>query len=185
MSKEKIPRIFFDTNVFIEGLRKNFSPPRAILIMARFGVFRLVLSPTVNEETKKVLLHSWDRGYKDRYIYALPPEADKGESQLIDEYEKFLHLSNPEWVESATTDEISEYTSYIHHVNDIPVLVEAMKAQPDWFITANTKHFDEEVASRTKLRIINQFDFLRLWHIPESTYYDSIRDENQRSRIII
>jgi hypothetical protein len=38
-------RIFVDSNVLIEGLFAPWSAARAILILARVGVFRLVLSP--------------------------------------------------------------------------------------------------------------------------------------------
>lgn len=44
-------RVFPDSNVLIEGLFAPWSASRAILILARARLFRLVLSPYVETET--------------------------------------------------------------------------------------------------------------------------------------
>ncbi|MBA3716484.1 MAG: PIN domain-containing protein [Pyrinomonadaceae bacterium] len=49
-------RIFVDSNVLIEGLFAPWSASRAILVLARSGVIRLVLSPYVEEEVERALL---------------------------------------------------------------------------------------------------------------------------------
>lgn len=36
---------------------------------------------------------------------------------------------------------------------DVPVLLSAIQAQPDWLLTHNTQHFTAAVAKRTRLRI--------------------------------
>jgi hypothetical protein len=81
-------RLFFDSGVFLEALLVPWSASRALLILARHRVFRLVL-------------------------------AD--------------HL--------------------IRHQADVPILVAALRARPDWLVTTNTRHFSAGVASRTALRI--------------------------------
>jgi len=48
----------------------------------------------------------------------------------------------------------------IRHQADVPVLVSALNAAPDWFLTTNTRHFNKQVALRTQLRISTPQDFV-------------------------
>jgi len=144
-----LPRIFVDSNVLIEGLFAPWSASRAILILARARVFRLVLSPYVEAEVERALL--------DR----LAQNEEEG-SRLIDDYALALRLLDPERTERVTREEFNVHRPLIRHLNDVPVLVTAVKARPDWLVTSNTDHFNEEVAARTGLRIVEPSDFLRL-----------------------
>ena len=58
---ESAPRVFPDSNVLIEGLFSPWSASRAILIMARVKLFRLVLSPYVEREIERALLGRLNR----------------------------------------------------------------------------------------------------------------------------
>lgn len=49
----------------------------------------------------------------------------------------------------------------IRHAADVPVLLSAMKARPDWLLTHNTKHFSTAVARRTGLAIATPTAFFR------------------------
>lgn len=40
------------------------------------------------------------------------------------------------------------------------MLVSALKASPDWFLTTNTRHFSKQVAQRTDLKISTPQDFI-------------------------
>jgi hypothetical protein len=51
--------------------------------------------------------------------------------------------------------------SLIRHAADVPVLVSAIQAAPDWLITNNTEHFTPEVAAKTSLRIATPQQFVR------------------------
>lgn len=53
----------------------------------------------------------------------------------------------------------------IRHPADVPVLVAAMKARPDWLVTKNTHHFTQEVAQRTGLKIIHLDRFIKVLQI--------------------
>jgi len=140
-------RVFIDSNVLIEGLFAPWSASRAILILARSGIFRLVLSPYVETEVERALLQQLARN------------ADEG-SRLIDDYALALTLLSPERTERITREELDSHRSWIRHLNDVPVLVTAIKAQPDWLVTANTEHFNTAVAARTGLRIATPREFL-------------------------
>jgi len=48
----------------------------------------------------------------------------------------------------------------IRHQADVPVLVSALKAAPDWFLTTNTRHFTKQVAIRTQLKILTPQEFI-------------------------
>jgi predicted nucleic acid-binding protein len=143
-----VVRVFTDSNVLVEGLVSPRSTSRAILILARARVFKLVLSPYVEKEVEEALLKRLSFDY----------EAG---SRLIDDYALAMQLLDPERLERISKADFDANRHLIRHLNDVPVLVTAIKAKPDWLITANTEHFSDEVAERTGLRIINPGGFLK------------------------
>jgi predicted nucleic acid-binding protein len=148
MNPEAIrPRVFPDSNVLIEGLFAPWSASRAILILARARVCQLVLSPYVEAEVERALLNRLARD---------PVEG----SRLIDDYALALTLLAPEPLARITREEMEAHRAFIRHIHDVPVLVTALKARPDWFVTSNTAHFTAEVAARTGLRIVTPREFL-------------------------
>jgi hypothetical protein len=48
------------------------------------------------------------------------------------------------------------------HEADVPVLLSAMAARPDWVLTHNVKHFTAAVARRSGLRIAAPVEFFRV-----------------------
>ena len=141
-------RVFADSNVLVEGLFSPWSASRAILILARVRLFRLVLSPYVEKEVERALLRRLDIDY----------EAG---SRLIDDYALAMQLLDPERLDRITKAEFDAHRHLIRHLNDVPVLLTAIKAKPDWLVTSNTEHFNDEVAARTGLRIVTPQGFLR------------------------
>jgi hypothetical protein len=94
-------RVFVDFNVLIEGLFAPWSASRAILILARARVFRLVLSPYVETEVGRALLARLARD----------PEAG---SRLIDDYSLALQLPTPERTGQITREEFQAHRRLIH-----------------------------------------------------------------------
>jgi hypothetical protein len=47
----------------------------------------------------------------------------------------------------------------IRHASDVPVLLSAIEAKPDWLLTHNTKHFTQVVAARCGLRSLLRWSF--------------------------
>lgn len=141
-------RVFADSNVLVEGLFSPWSASRAILILARVRLFRLVLSPYVEKEVERALLRRLDIDYQ-------------AGSRLIDDYALAMHLLDPERLDRITKAEFDAHRHLIRHINDVPVLLTAVKAKPDWLVTSNTEHFNDEVAARTGLRIVTPHGFLR------------------------
>ena len=48
----------------------------------------------------------------------------------------------------------------LRHLNDLPAVVSALQARPDWVISANREHWNDDVAARTGLRIVTPQHFL-------------------------
>ncbi|MDQ3012322.1 MAG: type II toxin-antitoxin system VapC family toxin [Acidobacteriota bacterium] len=145
--------VFPDSNVFIEGLVSSYGVSRAILILARLKLFRIQLSPYVEDEVERFLLRRYARNENEG-------------SRLIEDYHLTLKLLDPERLPKITSEEIRAHQSLIRHQHDVPVLASAVKAQPDWLITANVQHFNAEVAARTGLRIVTPHAFLRQFKLP-------------------
>lgn len=146
--------VFPDSNVFIEGLVSHYSVSRAIITLARLRLFRVQLSPYVEDEVENFLLRRYAR--------------NEGEgSRLIEDFHLTLKLLDPERLPKITGEEIRAHRATIRHSHDVAVLASAIKAQPDWLVTANVQHFNAEVAARTGLRIVTPHGFLRQFKLEQ------------------
>jgi hypothetical protein len=80
---------------------------------------------------------------------------------LLEVYRQFLRLSEPERVPYPDAEAELTNRRLIRHQADLPVLLSAIAARPDWLLTNNTKHFTQAVALKTSLRIGTPAAFLR------------------------
>jgi hypothetical protein len=117
-------------------------------------VFKIVLAENVRLEVERHLLK------------LLGEDPERG-SQLIDAYDELMKLLRPEQIPLTTPEEVLSHRHLIRHEADVPVLVAAIKAQPDWLVTKNTHHFTEVVAQRTGLKIIHPDQFIKILRIGE------------------
>jgi hypothetical protein len=122
--------------VLLEGLLAPWSASRAVLVLSRRRVFKIILAEYVRGEVEDNLLE----------LLASDPRLG---SQIIDDYSLLLRLLNPELVTLPTKQEINRHRHLIRHQADVPVLVSALRTVPDWFLTTNTRHFTKQVALRT------------------------------------
>lgn len=122
---------------------------KAILSLCAARVFRLVLAESVRLEVETNLLHHATR------------LSLRESGLLLDEYEEFLRLAEPERVPRPELLQVKASRHIIAHEVDVPVLLSAIQADPDWLLTHNTKHFTEQVAQNTGLRIVTPIDFFR------------------------
>lgn len=72
-----------------------------------------------------------------------------------------LPFLKPERVPLPSREEIDTARHLMRHQADVPVLVSALKASPDWLLTTNISHFTPEVAARTGLKITTPQAFLQ------------------------
>jgi hypothetical protein len=108
-----------------------------------------VLAEAVREEVEEnILLHA----------QRLPTaEAD----ELIEDYRGLIRLTRPELIPYPDGDSVHANRHLIRHAPDVPVLLSAMAAKPDWLLSHNTKHFTQFVAQRTGLRVATPVEFFK------------------------
>jgi hypothetical protein len=124
---------------------------KAVLSLCAAKICRLVLAEAVREEVEANLL-----------LHATELEATEAE-QLLEDYTMLIKLASSELVPHPGTDVVLASRRLIAHEADVPVLLSAISAKPDWLLTHNTRHFNRQVAERTGLQIGTPADFfLRL-----------------------
>ena len=143
-------RLFLDSNVLTGGIVSRWGMDRAILSLCAARICRLVLADVVKDEVEDNLL-----------LHAIGLDRKDGD-ELLDDYANLLKLADPERVAYPSNADVLASRRLIRHQPDVPVLLSAMQAQPDWLLTHNKKHFTTEVAKRTKLQIGSPADFFRL-----------------------
>jgi FAD/FMN-containing dehydrogenase len=55
----------------------------------------------------------------------------------------------------------------IKHINDLPAVITALRAQPDWVLSTNTEHWNARLGARIGLRIATPREFLRQLRPPQ------------------
>ena len=143
-----VPRLFLDSGVFLEGVLAPWSVSRAILIHARRRLFTVILAEYVQMEVEKNLL-------------AILAHNSELATEAIDTYDALLQLLKPERIPLPTKAEIDNSRHLMRHQADVPVLVSALKAAPDWLLTTNTRHFTPQVVARTGLKIATHTCFCK------------------------
>lgn len=147
-------RIFLDSGVIIEGCYSLWGASKGVLILAaqRRRDIRIVLAEAVEREVRRDLALTLAR---------LAPERA---AVIISGFDGWLSRIQVEQCPLPTEDEIlAHYTQImpaLRHENDVPVVITAMLAQPDWVLSTNTKHWNAELAARAGLRIATPQQFL-------------------------
>jgi len=149
MSKQAPLRLFLDSNVLTGGILAEWGLDKAVLSLCAARICRMVLAEYVREEVEENLL--------SRAAQLSPAEAEL----VIDGYGKLLKLARPEIIPLPSAQEVARSRHLIRHAADVPVILSAMQAQPDWLLTHNTNHFTTTVAKRTGLRIATPAGFFR------------------------
>jgi predicted nucleic acid-binding protein len=149
VSKPDKLRLFLDSNVLLGGIVGEWGLDKAVLSLCAAKLARLVLAQAVRDEIEENLLIHAQR--------LPPPEADK----IIENYRRVIDLTSPEIVPYPSSTAVRNARNMIRHEADVPVLLSAIAAQPDWLLNHNTKHFTPAVAQRTGLRIATPMQFFR------------------------
>jgi len=142
-------RLFLDSNVLTGGLVSPWGLDKAVLSLCAAKVCSLILGEIVRDEVEENLLLQAAR---------LPSlDAD----QLIEDYRRLIKLTNPEIIPYPPKELVRSSRHLIRHAADVPVLLSAIAAKPDWLLTHNTRHFTKAVAQRTSLRVGTPGEFFR------------------------
>jgi predicted nucleic acid-binding protein len=148
MSQSRI-RLFLDSNILTGGIVARWGLDKAVLSLCAAKVCKLVLAEVVRDEVEENLLIHAER---------LPSlDAD----QLIEDYRTLIRLTDPEMVPYPDKALVRSSRPLMRHEADVPVLLSAMSARPDWLLTHNTKHFTKKVAQQALLRIATPAEFFR------------------------
>ncbi len=133
-------RIFADANVLIAGADSRSGASNAVLQMAEIGLFSLVVSRLVLDET--------ERNIRKKLPRALPNFA-----------RQMMQIPF-EIVPPPTIEEVTHWQTIIE-AKDAPILATAVSAQVDRLLTLNTKDFTPEVAVQSGLRIMTPSEFVQ------------------------
>ncbi|HEY4903034.1 MAG TPA: PIN domain-containing protein [Candidatus Sulfotelmatobacter sp.] len=149
MSTPRRIRLFLDSNVLTGGIVSPWGLNKAVLSLCAAKVCRMVLAEVVRDEVEENLLLHAER------LPALDAE------QLVEDYRRLIRLTSPEIVPYPSKPAVLSSRHLIRHEADVPVLLSAMAAKPDWLLTNNSKHFTKAGAQRMGLRIASPAEFFR------------------------
>lgn len=154
-------RIFLDSGVITQGCVAAWGSAKAVLILATFRKrFTVVLGEDVEREVQDAVLR-YDQRYANERIasdYIPVSYALAGWLSRV-HIERWTSPSRGEIL-----DQAPRLLPAIRHVNDLPIVVTALHAKPDWVISANQEHWNPQLAERTGLRIVSPTEFLHnLW----------------------
>lgn len=145
-------RLFLDTGVLLQGHFEPYGSTRAILLLcAPRTRFQAIIAEPVAEEFTRWL------EAKDA---ALPTEEA---SRLKAGVDGWLMRARPVRAPWPTARELATHAGLlaaVRHENDMPAVVAAVLARPDWVLSTNTIHWNQELADRTSLRVAHPAAFL-------------------------
>jgi predicted nucleic acid-binding protein len=142
-------RLFLDSNVLTAGIVSAWGLDKAVLSLCAARICRLVLAEAVREEVEENLLLHAER------------LSSAQAAALVANYRCLIRLTKPESIPYPDAKSVQASRHLIRHASDLPALLSAMAARPDWLLTRNTKHFTQSVAQRTGLRIATPVEFFR------------------------
>ncbi|MFN8513534.1 MAG: PIN domain-containing protein [Thermomicrobiales bacterium] len=146
-------RIFLDTGVIIDGCVSYWSAAKALLIMLSIDArYTVVLAERIEEELAGAALTRSDR--------MTAPQA----AEFLAAVDGWLRRVRLERLAAPSDDAIrvamSTLLPALRHANDIEAVVAAIEAQPDWVISTNRAHWNDDLTRRSGLRIATPHDFL-------------------------
>jgi hypothetical protein len=147
-------RLFLDTGVLIQGHFNPYSSAHAVLVLTTLRAqFQVLIAEPVTEEFS-------------RWLDAKRAGLSAGEAaRLSVGVDRWLLRARPIRIPWPAGPEMVAHRgllSSVRHQNDMPAVVAALLAQPDWVLSTNTKHWNQELAGRTGLRVARPAAFLAL-----------------------
>ena len=153
MPTQRHARLFLDTGVLIDGFFNPWGTCKGVLILATLrGQFRVVVAEPVAEEFR--------RNTEKKLARLSEDEAATVRASIAG----WFGRARPEralWPPEADLLAHAGLITAVRHRNDMPAVVAALLARPDWILSTNTEHWNEELAARTGLRIATPARFLR------------------------
>ena len=117
----KSPKVFLDTSVIIAAVLSPTGGARALFYLGEAGLLRLVVGLNVLREADEVV--------RRKVPQSLPLLAQLLAAGLV------------ETCSAPTKQQVEAAQLFVQYSPDAYVLAEAIRAQPDWFITHDKEHF--------------------------------------------
>jgi hypothetical protein len=126
---------------------------KAVLVLATLQQhFTIVLAEAIDAEIRGGLARK------------KPVLTASGAYDVLKAYEGWLTHVRVESIPAPTLASIAHHRPHllpvVQHTNDIPAVVSAIDAQPDWALSTNTDHWGPKLAGYSGLRIARPVDFL-------------------------
>ena len=147
-------RLFLDTGVILEGCFGRWGASKGVLILAtERGLYTVVLVEAVERELQRSV------------AYTLPPSVPReARDAAAEQVSGWLQRVRIERWPLPSAEVIERHAPVLmpvlRHRNDLPAVVSAVQARPDWVISANQEHWSDVLAERTGLRIVTPREFL-------------------------
>lgn len=127
--------LFFDSSALIAGIISDKGAARALLLLAEDRKLKISVSEQVIVEVERNIARKLPK------ILPLAREMIRESNLII--------YTDP------SKDEVRAHKNWIDHEADVPILVSAVKANVDFLVTLNTKHFlnNPQVTFRSGLKI--------------------------------
>jgi hypothetical protein len=143
-----------DTGVIIEGCFGSWGAAKAVLVLATIRAnWTVVLAEAIERELQTVIA---------RKTATLSPDDAQAVAESVAGWMNRVRLER--WpLPSADDLEAAAPTilPLLRHVNDLPAVVSAMQARPDWMLSTNAAHWNEALGARIGLRIATPLAFLQ------------------------
>jgi hypothetical protein len=146
-------RLFLDSGVIIEGCVSPWGAAKAVLILATIRTrFAVVLAEAVEREVQRAIATK---------TAGLDPAAARAIGASVAGWLARVRLERqPLPSEEAIRAHAARVLPILRHVNDLPVVVSAIQARPDWVVSTNREHWSDALGVRTGLRIAAPYEFL-------------------------
>lgn len=145
-------RLFLDAGVVIDGAYNRWGSSKGVLILATMrSTFRAVIAEPIAGEIARAMR---------KKTHSLPEETAQA---IIAGLDGWFRIARPERLPWPTDEQMETYAgllSAVRHENDMPAVVAAVLARPDWVLSTNSAHWNHELARRTGLRVAHPADFL-------------------------
>ena len=127
--------LFIDSSAMVAGIISSQGAARVLLLLAETGHIKLTISEQVVAEAERAV-------------------ARKAPSALPD-LRQAIQTTQAQIVRNPSQKEVIDNLHLIAHPADVPILLAAMKANVDFLVTPNRRHFldDPQVGQQTGLRM--------------------------------
>ena len=131
----------------------SWGASKAVLVLATLrGLYTVVLAEAIEREVQRAIA---------RKIAQLDPTESQAIARNVAGWLNQVRIErHPLPTPEAIRQHAAAILPAIRHVNDLPAVVTAIQAQPDWVISTNVEHWNERLAARTGLRVATPLAFL-------------------------